>query len=189
MIEINEALLSKANKGDKQSKEEIIKTFQTTIQNLTKRFRFDQLESSDLAQEGYLGLNRAIDAYCCEKGSFVPFAIKCIENAMINYVKKHTNEKRKHSLDNSEIEEGTIGGETSLIADSPESLIIIQEDNERLKKIINDELTDLEKETIELFLEGYDYKEIAIIIKKDTKAVDNAMARARKKLVKILKEG
>ena len=48
-------------------------------------------------------------------------------------------------------------------------------------------LTDLKNKYYNLKLDGFDYKEIAEIVDKDLKAIDNAIQRIRNKIKKIMK--
>ena len=70
---------------------------------------------------------------------------------------------------------------------NPEKRMI---DNEEEKKLINDIevlLTDFEKQVFELKIAGFSYKEIAEILDKDVKSVDNAVQRIRVKAKSKLK--
>lgn len=54
---------------------------------------------------------------------------------------------------------------------------------------INKVLSKLETEVLVYYLEGLSYQEIAEKLGKDTKAVDNAVQRIKKKLESALREG
>ena len=62
---------------------------------------------------------------------------------------------------------------------------------ERTKELIHDiekGLTNLECEVFELKTAGFNYKEIAEILEKDPKSIDNAISRIKTKVSKYLKE-
>ena len=46
----------------------------------------------------------------------------------------------------------------------------------------NNILTDFEKQVFELKINGFEYKEIADILDKDSKSIDNALQRIRLKI-------
>ena len=59
---------------------------------------------------------------------------------------------------------------------------------EQILKQLHDELTDLEKQVFELKKNDFNYKEIAEILDKDSKSIDNTIQRIKTKLKKIIKE-
>ena len=59
------------------------------------------------------------------------------------------------------------------------------EDEKDLVKEVGKVLTDFEIQVFELKINGFDYKEIAEILDKDIKAVDNALQRIKLKIKKI----
>jgi len=48
--------------------------------------------------------------------------------------------------------------------------------------MVSQRLSDFERRAIGLFLNGYSYEEIAVVLHHPVKAVDNALQRARRKL-------
>ena len=54
-----------------------------------------------------------------------------------------------------------------------------------LVKEVSDILTDFEAQVFELKINGFDYKEIAEILDKDIKAIDNALQRIKVKIKKL----
>ena len=69
-------------------------------------------------------------------------------------------------------------------SNSPESILIEKENYKALTETIKLELSDMEFNVLELFLEGKSYSDIAKSLSITEKAVDNALARIRKKLKK-----
>ena len=67
---------------------------------------------------------------------------------------------------------------------NPENLMLEFESQEQIKKIIDNELTDLEKRILELKISGLNYKDIAGILDIPLKSVDNAIQRLRAKIKK-----
>ena len=54
--------------------------------------------------------------------------------------------------------------------------------NVNLEKIIDNVLSPMEKTVVKLYIDGCDYKRIALLLNKKPKAIDNALQRAKKKL-------
>ena len=67
---------------------------------------------------------------------------------------------------------------------SPEQVMMDQEGFEELKTILTTSLSTLEQQTLDLFLQGLSYREIAERMGKTTKSVDNAVQRIRTKLMR-----
>lgn len=64
---------------------------------------------------------------------------------------------------------------------SPEELVIDQENTRLLEETIEQELTPLEKQVMDLHLTGMGYREIAKVLGRDGKSTDNALQRSPRK--------
>ena len=152
------------------------------------------LEMGDLIQEGRLGLNSAILNYNPEKDNiFYTFAKKCIESKMISLVVSAKRQKHRllneslsfnEKYDNSVFELEDYLGDNSY---NPEYRVMEHETEEELIKGFSKKLTNFEEEVFLLKISGLDYKEIANILDKDMKAVDNALQRIKFKLKQYMK--
>lgn len=150
------------------------------------------LEISDLIQEGRMGLNKAINHYEESKENlFYTFARKCIERKMISLIV--SSSRQKHKILNESLsleftdEEGT-GYLESVISDpsyNPEEKVLIIENEKEFVEKIKASLTDVETKVFELKMAGFNYKEIASILDKNPKSIDNAMQRIKSKIKKI----
>ena len=187
MIEIDTALIDAAKSGDRDSKDKIISLFKKRIESYANRYYLAGGERSDLVQEGFLGIARALEQFEQEKGNFAAFALACANNQMKNSVKKNRTLKNK-ALNESVPFDAVNMDENFSDDDSPETIYLIKESNDTVLKLINEKLTPAERETALLFAEGFGYNEIAEQTGKDTKSVGNALTRARKKLSAALKE-
>lgn len=153
------------------------------------------LELSDLVQEGMIALNNAIHNYQESKDIlFYTYAKTCIERKIISAV--ITARRQKQQLLNESIsyeininEDGQKLEE--LIKDfttNPENILIDMENSKELMEKIEDSLTPFELQVLQLKLDGFDYREIASIIDKQPKNIDNAIQRIKIKIKKILEE-
>jgi RNA polymerase sporulation-specific sigma factor len=66
--------------------------------------------------------------------------------------------------------------------DTPENFFIQKEEVKELIIFLQKELTNLEQNVLQLRLQGFSYREITAILEIQTKAVDNAIQRIRKKI-------
>ena len=65
-----------------------------------------------------------------------------------------------------------------------EDIIIGQENVENTQKKMFMHLSNMEKQVLELFLQGLTYQEIAQKMEKSPKTIDNALQRIKKKVAK-----
>lgn len=152
------------------------------------------LELNDLIQEGMLGLSKAIDSFTDKKDTlFYTYAKTCIERKIISSI--ITAKRLKHKILNESIsiEKDILNGEEitleNFLADQngdPEKLILKKESEEEILAILEKEFTPFEKQVFELKKNGFEYKEIAEIMGKDPKSIDNALQRIRAKIKKYL---
>lgn len=75
---------------------------------------------------------------------------------------------------------------TASMVTNPEELIISKEELKNIEDKINKLLSELEQEVLGLYLNGKTYQEIADIIGKEPKSIDNALQRVKRKLEKHL---
>ncbi len=155
-------------------------------------------DRDDLIQEGMIGLFKAIRDYDCGRdASFATFAELCISRQMYSAIKSLA--RKKHAPLNSYIsiyasrEDGEAGMETFLedILESdvsliPEQYVIDQENLQDLEEEIERELSDLERQVLDLYITGMSVKEISAVLGRDEKSTDNAMQRIKNKLKKYL---
>ena len=139
-------------------------------------------DHDDVIQEGMIGLYKAIQEYEAEKGaSFRTFSDICITRQMLSAIKAAS--RQKHMPLNKYIPFDT---EDDCYANSPEDIFIGNESKTHLESIIGKSLTQLEKSVLFLYLEGRSYIEIAQILGKNEKSIDNSIQRVRKKVGKSL---
>lgn len=151
-------------------------------------------DSSDLIQEGMLGLDKAIKTYQESKETlFYTYAKTCIERRMLSFIIGANRLKNKVLNDslslNSPIEDSN-QSIIDFVTDNdlnPEEELIVKENEEELVKTIQKSLTDLESQVFALKINGLDYKEIAELLDKDAKSIDNALQRIKSKVKKALK--
>ena len=151
------------------------------------------LELNDLIQEGMLGLNLAMNSFDEEKDtSFYTYAKMCIERKIISQVVASRRLKHKVlndslSLENTDENNSDYVYDKSLTDNSynPEEILFNGENEKDLVKEVSDILTDFEAQVFELKINGFDYKEIAEILDKDIKAIDNALQRIKVKIKKL----
>lgn len=189
-------LVLKASKGDKIALEYIIKKYKNFVKAKAKSYFLIGADKEDIIQEGMIGLYKAVRDFDGNKtNSFKCFAEICITRQIITAIKTAT--RQKHIPLNSyvslnkpiydEESERTLLDiiATSMITD-PEELIISKEELKRIESKINELLSELEQEVLELYLNGKSYQYIADRLERDVKSIDNALQRVKRKLEKHL---
>lgn len=153
------------------------------------------MEINDLTQEGMLGLSSAIHEYKDNKNtSFYTFAKTCVERKIITAATAARRLKHKPLNDSVPLEATKITDDSlvfleEIIGDNTENPEHMLLDSENFNEIIikaKNELTDFELQVFELRISDFGYKEIAEILEKDIKAIDNALQRIKAKLKKVL---
>ncbi|MBE6152234.1 MAG: sigma-70 family RNA polymerase sigma factor [Firmicutes bacterium] len=190
-------LLSYISEKNEEASEVLFEKYRPLINATANRLYYycknTGLELNDLIQEGMLGLNLAMTTFNENKETtFYTYAKTCIERKIISLVvssrrlkHKFLNESLSFEI-NDEVSQSFIH-EKNLEDNSynPEEILVNSESLEELIKTVSSHLTDFEIQVFELKLNGFDYKEIAEILDKDTKSIDNALQRIKTKIKKI----
>lgn len=141
-------------------------------------------DNDDLIQEGMIGLFKAVQDYQPEKeASFQTFARICIDRQIYNAIKN--SNRQKHQPLNTYISLSAEDDENTLddiCAQSPETIVIDQENRRFLEEEISRSLSSMEKKVLEYYLEGCSYVEISHLLDKSPKSIDNALQRIKAKI-------
>ena len=147
-------------------------------------------DSEDLIQEGMLGLLSAIREYDSGKGaSFKTYAEVCIRNRIQSAIRSAARKKHAPLNDGIPLDEvlsddsQSLG--TQLYQRSPEEQVLARETEKEIIHAYSRDLSRMEAHILSLYLEGLSYREIAALIGRDAKAVDNAVQRIRRKLAQL----
>ena len=184
-------LLKKAQAGDSEAVNKILKEYTKLLDFNAQKYYLLGGEQEDLVQEGVLGLLKAIKYYDETKSSFSSFANLCIRREMITAIKRANSQKNmilneavknNKKIEKLEYEEESyeLDNYESLEA-TPEEAVLLKEKIEEFKKFSVDNFSKFEKEVLNYLLRGYPYREIAQILTKDLKSIDNTIQRIRKK--------
>ncbi len=150
------------------------------------------IDINDLIQEGLVGLNEAINSFREDKETnFGTYAKLCIERRMYSLVKSTRTYKNKILNESISLEDDEENNIDKFLIDNSNNPSDMIEENDYQEKILNElnkQLTDLEKQVFELKKNYFNYKEIADILEKEPKVIDNTIQRIKTKLKKIMKE-
>ncbi|AYH40078.1 RNA polymerase sporulation sigma factor SigH [Christensenella minuta] len=153
-------------------------------------------DKEDIVQEGMIGLYKAVRDYDAEKkASFRAFAELCVTRQIITAIKTATRQKHQPlnsyvSLNKPVYDEESERTLVDIIAASkvsnPEEIVIDQEDYASMEEEISKMLSSLENQVLTYYLHGLSYQQIAKIMGRHEKSIDNALQRAKGKIDKFL---
>lgn len=190
-----EELVMKVQKeNDINALEYLINTkCKSLVRKRTRGYFILGADKEDVIQEGMVGLYKAIRDFNPEKEvSFAAFAELCINRQIISAIKAAS--RQKHSPLNSSVSmDNPVSGDDDytyldFIQSSdinPEELVIGKESRKHMERAIVDALSNMEQRVLALYLKGKSYTEIAVIMGKEEKSIDNALQRIKKKVEKI----
>lgn len=195
----DEVLVSQAREGDNYALEFVLTKYKNLVRKKARTYFLIGADKDDIIQEGMIGLYKAIRDFNKEKSvSFKAFAELCVTRQMISAVKASTRQKHVPlnsyiSLNKPLFEEGD---EQHSLMDympskkviNPEDLLIDKENLSMIEYELDSRLSALEKEVLSLYLEGKTYDQIAYILERTVKSIDNALQRIKKKVETIVLE-
>lgn len=193
----DEDLVKLAQAGDSDAEHALTLRFMSLVRIKARPYFLIGADKSDLVQEGAIGLLNAMRDYNADRHvSFRSFAEVCINRQILSAIKSAT--RQKHIPLNSYISldkpaYGDYSGSSSTLADTlvcvtttnPEELAVNKESANYIIDLLENDLTELEANVLGRFLNGQSYSEIARELGRSNKAVDNALQRIKKKLLRL----
>ena len=187
----DEELIEKLRQGENDITDYILEKYKPLVRKKTNAMYLIGGETEDLIQEGMIGLFKAIRDYRPDKdASFYHFAELCINRQL--YSALEASNRKKHQPLNSYISlsdqdnQGAVAAE--LLVDQergPEQMVIEQELWVEYTKRLEQNLSKMENKVLQYYLDGNHYIQIAEIMGKSPKSIDNALQRIRQKIRQI----
>ena len=194
----DEQLVKMAQEGSDTAEEILIEKYKGLVKNKAKTYYITGADSEDVVQEGMIGLFKAIRSFNADKhAAFKTFADTCVNSQILSAMKK-ANRKRHKPLNESvpldkEREDGEGGSfedqmfNTSM-DNNPEGLLILQEIMNYLKAHDSGLFSDFEHQVLQEKMKGLSYVEIADVLDRSPKSIDNALQRIKKKIVAYIEK-
>lgn len=198
----DEALISRIQKGEKEAIDFIMEKYKNLVRTKARKLFLIGGDKDDLIQEGMIGLYKAVwDFDGAKDASFGTFAELCIARQMYDAIKA-SNRKKNIPL-NTYVSfyapaygESLEGDEKDSMVDlffadnkeNPEALMIDRENARVLEQKLNESLSVFEREVLEMFVRGHSYTEIAKVLARQPKSIDNALQRIKGKLIRVIGE-
>lgn len=191
----DEEIVLLAQHDSKEALVHLLESYKSLVRIKARSYFLVGADHEDIVQEGMIGLYKAIRDYRADRqASFRAFADLCVKRQIITAIKTAT--RQKHMPLNSYVslnkpiydDEGDrtlldlIEGKLT----NPEELYINQEEMASIQFMIDKVLSGLERQVLSAFLDGKSYQEIAELLGRHVKAIDNALQRIKKKMLKHL---
>ena len=181
----DEKLLRQIQSGNDDAMECLLERYRDMVRKEARSFFLAGGDEEDLIQEGMIGLFKAVQSYQPDKdASFRTFAGMCLDRQLYSAIQN--SNRQKHMPLNSYISLSEEPEETDELEGSwwenPENIIIDQESTRSLEQEIHRALSSMENRVLEYYLKGYGHIQIAKIMGKTPKSIDNALQRIRGKI-------
>jgi RNA polymerase sporulation-specific sigma factor len=189
----DEELVARAKAGDTDSTRKLLTRYQYFVRLKANSYFLAGGDGDDLIQEGYIGLYKAVRDFEHDRStSFRSFAELCVTRQIITAIKTASRQKHaplntyvsfSHSPSSADFDTRTLAdvipsGRTS----DPVQQVISSEEVVSLTDCLVRLLSPLESKVLKYYLEGNSYEDIAAKIGHDTKTVDNALQRIKRKV-------
>jgi len=191
----DEELVILAQQGDDKALDYLLGKYSVYVRSKSLSYYIVGADREDIIQEGMIGLFKAVRDFSSERGvTFKTFADVCVTRQIITAVKNASRQKHAPlnfyvSLNKpvSDDESDSTFGDLLEHRDNlnPEEIIIKKESADILSGELKRLLSSFESHVLSLYLQGCNYQTISKAVGKDSKAVDNALQRIKKKFEKI----
>ena len=95
-----EDCIKRLNNNDKSAREQLILHNMRLVAHVTKKYSVNEDESEELISIGTVGLIKAVSSFKADYGSrFATYAIRCIENEILMFLRKSNKLKGEISID------------------------------------------------------------------------------------------
>jgi RNA polymerase sporulation-specific sigma factor len=188
-------LVLRARNGDSTAMDVLIRRYTSFVRLKASSYFLAGGDAEDLIQEGLIGLYKAVRDFRADKEtSFRSFAELCVTRQIITAIKTAT--RYKHAPLNTYVsfshtpagQEGE--GDCTLGdalpgpgVDEPSVCVISTEELQSLVFTLGTGLSNLESDALRLYLEGSSYEQMADELGCDTKTIDNALQRVKRKVL------
>ena len=188
----DEELISLARGGSRLATEHLLVKYRALVEGKARVYYLVGADREDVVQEGMIGLFKAIRDYSDRHlAAFCSFAELCITRQIITALKTAT--RQKHQLFNSCVsldngpEWGPEDGLGEAVEDptglDPERLALVRDCCRQVWGQIWELLSEFEARALVGHLRGHSYEHLSRDLGCQAKQIDNALQRAKRKLV------
>ncbi len=197
----DEEIVELIREGDQPAVDYLMEKYKHLVRSKAKALFLIGGDKDDLIQEGMIGLYKAIRDYRSGRdNSFFNFADLCVSRQIYSAIKA-SNRKKNLPLntyislytpaygENSDTEdkEALVDIIHQKNVSNPEELVIDKENTSMIEYELVRRLSDLERQVLGLYMQDLRYTQIAEVLGKEPKTIDNALTRIKTKLNQVLK--
>jgi RNA polymerase sigma-70 factor (ECF subfamily) len=178
-------LLERAKAGDVAAFEELIGAYQKKVFNLALRIIGNYDDASDLAQEAFVRIFKAISAFK-EQSSFSTWVYRITTNVCLDEIRRRKNKKVVSIDEDIHVDDGEMKRQIVSSDPGPDEAA----ERSEVRRIVNDAINRLPEDQRVVItlrdLQGMSYEEIAKILDLPGGTVKSRINRARLALKNIL---
>jgi RNA polymerase sporulation-specific sigma factor len=187
----DDVLVARYRQGDQGALAELLDRYRGFARAKARSYFLVGGDREDIVQEGMIGLYKAVRDFAPDAGSsFRSFAELCVTRQILTAIKTAT--RQKHAPLNTYVSfdrphdddpERTVG-ESLAVEEGGDPLEMLVENDElaQLQAAFDEVLSGLEADVLQLYVDGRSYQEIAKLLGRRTKSIDNALQRIKRKL-------
>lgn len=190
-----EQLVRRAQNGDAYATEFILSKFKQLVLQHARPYYLIGGDREDLLQEGMIGLFKAIRDYSFDKGHpFQAFAGICVRRQIITAIKAASRMKclplnTAQSLETQSVDDGVQDLLDTLLdaaERAPEEVWLDQITTQNIRRLMKRHLSELEYQSVAMYAAGLSYHEIAQRLGYQSRTIDRALFRGKRKVRGIL---
>ena len=192
----DEQLCLRAAQGDGMAEAALVTRYYAMVRACARPLFLASGDGEDLIQEGMFGLIRAIREYRADApASFRTFAEVCIRNRLFSALRaaargKNAPLNESVSLDHPFFDSDFYAASVfDAVSADPELLIADRDYVRSVLERVTKQLSEFEAKILGYYLDGLTCQEIAKLVGKPFKSVDNAVQRVRRKTARLLESG
>jgi RNA polymerase sporulation-specific sigma factor len=189
----DEQLISLHREGDGRAMDALLTRYRNFARSKARSYFLVGADKEDIVQEAMIGLYKAVRDFSADREtSFRAFADVCITRQIITAIKMATRQKHiplntyvslsKPLATDEEPDRALMDVLQPHEVTDPAELVISSEELRSMKLAFAEILSDFEIEVLHLYVEGKSYQEIAALLRRQLKAVDNALQRIKRKV-------
>ena len=185
-------LIQMINDNDEDVKDALYEKYSYIVEVILTKYNRSiyglKLDYNEIRQEAFLGFTNALVNYNEEKDtSLTTFISMVVERRIISCIRNNRTKKsmlaqKSLSLEFENKNEVELLNKIADVKYEPSHMIEKDENCKTLNEKITSSLSPFEKDVYNLMINNFNYVEIAQILQKDSKSIDNCIQRLRKKI-------
>jgi RNA polymerase sporulation-specific sigma factor len=192
-VATDEELLGWHREGDDRAAESLLSRYRGFARMKARSYFLAGADRDDIVQEAMIGLYKAIRDFLPDRqASFRGFADVCITRQLITAIRnsrcqKHTPLNSYVSLSKPIAPDDDPDRQLMDVISGPGHLdplevVIATEDLDDIKAAFAELLSEFETEVLQLYADGKSYQDIALLLEREVKSIDNALQRIKRKI-------